>query len=72
MRELYSGRIYDDNIDATALLNKMKEFDLKFGTKIFLISNLMMVDLECDGENGLQVEKIFIKDLTNFNKRFNV
>ena len=72
MRELYSGRIYDDNIDATALLNKMKEFDLKFGTKIFLISNLMMVDLECDGENGLQAEKILIKDLTNFNKRFNV
>ena len=66
--------IYDDNIDATAsaLLNKIKEFTLKFGTKIFLISNLIMANLECDGESWLQVEKIFIKDLTNFDKRLNV
>lgn len=76
MREWYKGRvmIYDDNIDATAttLLLKMEEMARKFGTKVFLIDNLMMVDLECDSESRLQAEKKFIKDLINFAKRFNV
>jgi twinkle protein len=76
MRKWYSGRvmIYDDNVDATAttLLLKMEEMARKFGTKVFLIDNLMMVDLECDSESRLQAEKKFIKDLINFAKRFNV
>ena len=45
--------IYDYNIDekSTELLNKMEEMALKFGTKIFLIYNLMMDDFECDSES---------------------
>ena len=51
MRQWYSGRVmvYDDSYDTTAkaLLIKMEEMARKFGTKVFLIDNLMMVDLEC-------------------------
>lgn len=76
MEEWYSGRVmtYDDSSDATAttLLHKMEEMARKFGTKVFLIDNLMMVDLECDEQSRLQAEKDFIKDLINFAKKFNV
>lgn len=76
MREWYSGRVmtYDDSfgVTATTLLHKMEEMARKFGTKVFLIDNLMMVDLECDEQSRLQAEKDFIKDLINFAKKFNV
>lgn len=76
MEDWYSGRvmIYDDSVDATAttLLHKMEEMARKFGTRVFLIDNLMMVDLECDEESRLQAEKNFIKDLINFAKKYNV
>ena len=76
MEQWYSGRvmIYDDSVDTTAstLLHKMEEMARKFGTKVFLIDNLMMVDLECDEESRLQAEKNFIKDLINFAKKYNV
>ena len=67
MRDLHSGRvgIYDDNIDATIiiLLNKMKDIAHKFGTKVFLIDDLMRVGLECDSESRYLAAKKIIKDL---------
>lgn len=76
MRQWYSGRVmvYDDGYDTTAkaLLIKMEEMARKFGTKVFLIDNLMMVDLECSEEGRLQAEKNFIKELIFFAKKFNV
>ncbi len=76
MRQWYSGRVmvYDDSYDTTAkaLLIKMEEMARKFGTKVFLIDNLMMVDLECSEEGRLQAEKNFIKELIFFAKKFNV
>ena len=76
MREWYSGRVmvYDDSYDTTAksLLIKMEEMARKFGTKVFLIDNLMMVDLECSEEGRLQAEKDFVKSLIFFAKKFNV
>lgn len=76
MNNWYSGRVivYDDDYDTTAksLLNKMEEMARKRGTKVFVIDNLMMVDLECSEEARLQTEKSFIKDLILFAKKFNV
>ncbi len=76
MQKWYKGRvmIYDDSVDTTAksLLIKMEEMARKFGTKVFLIDNLMMVDLECSEDGRLQAEKNFIKDLIFFAKKFNV
>lgn len=76
MKNWYKGRVmvYDDSYDTTAktILNKMEEMARKFGTKVFLIDNLMMVDLECSEEGRLQAEKDFIKNLIFFAKKFNV
>ena len=46
----------------------MKEMARKFGTKVFLIDNLMMVGLECDSESRFLEAKKFIRDLTNWIK----
>lgn len=76
MQNWYSGRIlvYDNDRDSTAnsILNKMEELARKCGTKVFLIDNLMMVDLECNEEGRLQAEKNFIGKLINFAKKYNV
>ena len=76
MQNWYSGRIlvYDDdyNTTATALLNKMEELARKCGTKVFVLDNLMMVDLECSEEGRLQAEKDFVNKLIYFAKKYNV
>lgn len=76
MQEWYSGRVlvYDDdyNTTATALLNKMEELARKCGTKVFLIDNLMMIDLECNEESRLRAEKEFVNKLIFFAKKYNV
>lgn len=76
MREWYAGRVmvYDDSYDTTAksILVKMEEMARKFGTKVFLIDNLMMIDLECTEESRLQAEKNFVKNLIFFAKKINV
>lgn len=72
----YNGRIwmFDDSqgTTATMLLQKMEEMARRFGTKVFLIDNLMMVDLECDSNSLLQAQKEFVKKLVKFAKTFDV
>lgn len=76
MNNWYSGKVlvYDDNYDTTSvtLLKKMEEMARKCGTKVFLIDNLMMVDLECSEEARLQAEKNFVKELIWFAMKYNV
>lgn len=76
MQNWYSGKIlvYDNDRDstATAILNKMEELARKCGTKVFLIDNLMMIDLECNEEGRLQAEKEFVNKLIFFAKKYNV
>ena len=76
MQNWYRGRVlvYDDdrNTTATILLNKMEELARKCGTKVFLIDNLMMVDLECNEDGRLQAEKDFVNKLILFARKFNV
>ena len=76
MQNWYAGKVlvYDDdyNTTATALLNKMEELARKCGTKVFLIDNLMMIDLECNEESRLQAEKEFVNKLIFFAKKYNV
>lgn len=76
MQNWYKGRVlvYDDdrNTTATSLLNKMEELARKCGTKVFLVDNLMMVDLECSEEGRLQAEKDFVNKLIFFAKKYNV
>ena len=76
MQNWYSGKVlvYDDDYNTTAssLLNKMEELARKCGTKVFLIDNLMMIDLECSEEGRLQAEKEFVNKLIFFAKKYNV
>lgn len=76
MQNWYSGRILvydnDEDMTATSIINKMEELARKCGTKVFLIDNLMMVDLECNEEGRLQAEKNFVGKLINFAKKYNV
>ena len=76
MQNWYAGKVlvYDDdyNTTATSLLNKMEELARKCGTKVFLIDNLMMIDLECNEEGRLQAEKEFVNKLIFFAKKYNV
>ena len=75
MRNWYKNRIlvYDNDSDltATSILNKMEEVARKCGTKVFLLDNLMMIDLECSEEGRLQAEKDFTNKLINFAKKYN-
>lgn len=76
MRDWYRGRIfvYDNDKDhtATTILSKMEELARKKGVKVFVIDNLMMVDLECGIDGLWQKQKEFIIKLVNFANKFNV
>jgi replicative DNA helicase len=76
IQDWYRGRIFiydnDKDYSASALLAKMEEMARKQGTKVFIIDNLMMVDLECSQENIWQKQKEFVVKLVNFANKFNV
>ena len=76
MVDWYKGRVwvYDDSYDCSdvALLSKMEEMARKFGTKIFIIDNLMMVDFNCGTEDQWDSQKQFVKKLIAVAKKYNV
>jgi archaellum biogenesis ATPase FlaH/5S rRNA maturation endonuclease (ribonuclease M5) len=74
--EHYRGRLYlyDNPLDRTAktIINKMTELARKNGTKVFIIDNFTVVDLECDDKNKYEKQKEFIVNLVNFSINYNV
>ena len=76
MRDWYKGRIflYDDDIDRTpdTLIAKMEELARKYGTKVFTLDNLMMIDFKCAEENIYVKQKEFIIKLRDFAKKYGV
>jgi archaellum biogenesis ATPase FlaH/5S rRNA maturation endonuclease (ribonuclease M5) len=74
--EHYRGRLYlyDNPVDRTskALINKMTELARKNGTKVFIIDNLTVVDLESNENNKWDKQKDFIVDLVKFSSVYNV
>jgi twinkle protein len=76
MRDWYKGRIflYDDDIDRTpeTILNKMEELARKYGTKVFVLDNLMMIDFKCSDDNLYVKQKEFVIKLRDFAKKFGV
>lgn len=76
MRNWYKKRlwIYDNDRDytATSILNKMEELARKWGVKVFVIDNLMMVDLECSEKEKWNAQKLFVLKLVNFASKYNV
>lgn len=75
VRKWYKNRIhiYDNDTDytSTSILSTMEELVRRKGVKIFVIDNLMMVDLECNHENIWQKQKEFVVKLVNFANKFN-
>jgi len=74
--EAYRGRLYfyDNELCRTsvALIEKMEEMARKKGTKVFIVDNLTVVDLESNDNNKYDKQKEFIVNLIQFAKRFNV
>ena len=64
LREFYKGRIYlyDDEIDRTSetIMAKMEEMARKYGTKVFVLDNLAMIDFSCGKDDIYIKQKEFI------------
>lgn len=75
MRKWYKDDIYfyDNDLDytATSILKKMEELAKRYGVKVFLLDNLMTIDLECNNFELNMKQKDFVKDLVIFARRFN-
>lgn len=75
IRNWYKKRIwvYDNPSDYTAdsILAKMEELARKYGVKVFLIDNLMMVNLNANNDNLYLKQKEFAVKLANFANKFN-
>jgi twinkle protein len=76
MRDWYRGRIflYDDDLDRTpeTILSKMEELARKYGTKVFVLDNLMMIDFKCSDDNVYVKQKEFVIKLRDFAKKYGV
>jgi twinkle protein len=76
LREWYRGRIYlyDDEIDRTSetIMTKMEEMARKYGTKVFVLDNLAMIDFQCGKDDIYLKQKDFIIKLRDFANRYNV
>jgi len=75
MRDWYRGRIfiYDNDLDmrASRILQKMEELTRKYGVKVFVLDNLMTIDLEGTEYEKFSKQKDFVKSLVRFAARFN-
>jgi 5S rRNA maturation endonuclease (ribonuclease M5)/KaiC/GvpD/RAD55 family RecA-like ATPase len=75
MDEWYRGKIhvYNNEKDTTAksILKKMEELTRRYGTKNFVLDNLMMIDLEFSEYELNKKQKEFLLNLKTFARRYN-
>jgi twinkle protein len=76
IKNWYKGRlfIYDNETDysAKSILKTMKELVRKKGIKVFVLDNIMTIDLECNHSDIWMKQKEFVVKLVNFARRYNV
>lgn len=76
INEFYRGRlfIYKDGHPhtVTALLKSMEDTARKYGAKLLIIDNLTAVNLECSDNAKYEKQAMFVNDLIDFAKKFNV
>lgn len=76
MQEYYSKKlfIYRDSEpnDVQSVLKSAEECVRKFGCKLIVLDNLMMIDLHCTEADKNQAQTDFINDLIKFAAKFNV
>ena len=76
MQEYYNRKlfIYRDSEpnDVQSVLKSAEECVRKFGCKLIVLDNLMMIDLHCTEADKNQAQTDFINDLIKFAAKFNV
>ena len=76
MQEYYNKKlfIYRDSEpnDVQSVLKSAEECVRKFGCKLIVLDNLMMIDLHCTEADKNQAQTDFINDLIKFSAKFNV
>lgn len=78
IEEYYKDKIilYDDedtfDTSAESILKEMEYSFKKYGTKFFLIDNLMVIDMQSDNDDKWELQKQFIKKLLKFSIKFDV
>lgn len=76
MQEYYNKKlfIYRDSEpnDVQSVLKSAEECVRKFGCKLIVLDNLMMIDLHCTEADKNQAQTDFINDLIKFASKFNV
>ena len=74
--DYYKGRLflYDNPEDRTgnSIIAKFTELARKNGTKVFLIDNFTVVDLDCTSDNKWEKQKEFIVNLIKFAQNYGV
>ena len=76
MQEFYRSKllIYKDSEpnDSESVLKSAEECVRKYGAKLIVLDNLMMLDLKCSSENMNLAQTKLVNDLINFASKFNV
>ena len=76
MQSFYRGKllIYKDSEpnDAESVMKSAEECVRKYGAKLIVLDNLMMLDLKSSSENMNLAQTKFVNDLINFASKFNV
>lgn len=76
IRRWYRRRlwVYDNDHDysATSILDKMEEMARRHGVKVFIIDNMMMVDIGGTETTKYEKQTQFMKQLVNFANKYNV
>lgn len=76
MDEHYEGRVFiyndDEPNDVDSIKSSMEDSARKHGLKLFIIDNLMMVDLDTNEHNENQKQTAFVNWLINFAKKYQV
>ncbi len=75
MREWYKGRIWlynENNNEADTILNKAIATTRKYGVKVWIIDNLMTINIGASDENIYQKQKDFIVKLNKYAMLYNV
>lgn len=72
----YKGRLYiykdDFDTDIDALLQSMTDVVRKYGVKLLVIDNMMMIEMNANEKNQNQKETEIIKKLIDFSMKYNV
>lgn len=66
--------IYKDDQpnDVKSVMKSMEDCVRKYNTKLIILDNLMMLDLECSDDNKNTAQTKLVNDLIQFSKKFNV